>query len=89
MTLTDDPELRHTESGIAPAMFRVSGRREQEGRRRGPPPAAGIAVRSFSTTSRPALRTAADNRGKLIDTRPIRAEHYAARPGRISVEGVK
>jgi single-strand DNA-binding protein len=28
--LTDDPELRHTESGIAPAMFRVSGRREQE-----------------------------------------------------------
>jgi single-strand DNA-binding protein len=30
--LTDDPELRHTESGIARAMFRVavSGRREQE-----------------------------------------------------------
>jgi single-strand DNA-binding protein len=30
--LTDDPELRHTESGIAWAMFRVavSGRREQE-----------------------------------------------------------
>src|SRR5918994_4992034 len=31
-TLTDDPELRHTEGGIARAMFRVaiSGRREQE-----------------------------------------------------------
>jgi single-strand DNA-binding protein len=30
--LTDDPEVRHTESGIARAMFRVavSGRREQE-----------------------------------------------------------
>jgi single-strand DNA-binding protein len=30
--LTDNPELRHTESGIARAMFRVavSGRREQE-----------------------------------------------------------
>ena len=30
--LTDDPELRHTESGIARAMFRVAvrGRREQE-----------------------------------------------------------
>src|SRR5829696_9179119 len=30
--LTDDPELRHTESGIAQAIFRVavSGRREQE-----------------------------------------------------------
>ena len=30
--LTDDPELRYTEAGIAPAMFRVavSGRREQE-----------------------------------------------------------
>jgi single-strand DNA-binding protein len=30
--LTDDPEIRHTESGIARAMFRVavSGRREQE-----------------------------------------------------------
>jgi single-strand DNA-binding protein len=30
--LTDDPELRHTESGIARAMFRVavSGKREQE-----------------------------------------------------------
>jgi single-strand DNA-binding protein len=30
--LTDGPELRHTESGIARAMFRVavSGRREQE-----------------------------------------------------------
>jgi hypothetical protein len=30
--LTDDPELRHTEAGIAGAMFRVavSGRREQE-----------------------------------------------------------
>jgi single-strand DNA-binding protein len=30
--LTDDPELRHTEGGIAPAMFRVavSGRRDQE-----------------------------------------------------------
>jgi hypothetical protein len=30
--LTDDPELRHTEGGIARAMFRVavSGRREQE-----------------------------------------------------------
>jgi single-strand DNA-binding protein len=30
--LTDHPELRHTESGIARAMFRVavSGRREQE-----------------------------------------------------------
>ncbi len=30
--LTDQPELRHTESGIARAMFRVavSGRREQE-----------------------------------------------------------
>jgi single-strand DNA-binding protein len=30
--LTDDPELRHTESGIAWAMFRVavSGRREHE-----------------------------------------------------------
>jgi single-strand DNA-binding protein len=30
--LTDDPELRHTDSGIARAMFRVavSGRREQE-----------------------------------------------------------
>jgi single-strand DNA-binding protein len=30
--LTDDPELRHTESGIARAMFRVavSGRRDQE-----------------------------------------------------------
>jgi single-strand DNA-binding protein len=30
--LTDDPELRHTESGIARAVFRVavSGRREQE-----------------------------------------------------------
>jgi single-strand DNA-binding protein len=30
--LTDEPELRHTESGIARAMFRVavSGRREQE-----------------------------------------------------------
>jgi Single-strand binding protein family len=30
--LTDDPELRHTEGGIAQAMFRVavSGRREQE-----------------------------------------------------------
>jgi single-strand DNA-binding protein len=29
---TDDPELRHTEAGIARAMFRVavSGRREQE-----------------------------------------------------------
>jgi len=31
-SLTDDPELRHTEGGIARAMFRVavSGRREQE-----------------------------------------------------------
>jgi single-strand DNA-binding protein len=30
--LTDDPELQHTEAGIARAMFRVavSGRREQE-----------------------------------------------------------
>jgi single-stranded DNA-binding protein len=30
--LTDDPELRHTEGGIARVMFRVavSGRREQE-----------------------------------------------------------
>ena len=30
--LTDDPELRHTDSGIARAMFRVtvSGRREQK-----------------------------------------------------------
>jgi single-strand DNA-binding protein len=30
--LTDDPELRHTEGGIARAMFRVAvaGRREQE-----------------------------------------------------------
>jgi single-strand DNA-binding protein len=30
--LTDDPELRHTEGGIARAMFRVavSGKREQE-----------------------------------------------------------
>ena len=30
--LTDDPEVRHTESGMARAMFRVavSGRREQE-----------------------------------------------------------
>jgi single-strand DNA-binding protein len=30
--LTDDPELRHTEGGMARAMFRVavSGRREQE-----------------------------------------------------------
>jgi single-strand DNA-binding protein len=30
--LTDDPEVRHTESGIARAMFRVAvpGRREQE-----------------------------------------------------------
>jgi len=30
--LTDDPEVRHTESGIARAVFRmaVSGRREQE-----------------------------------------------------------
>jgi single-strand DNA-binding protein len=30
--LTDDPEVRHTESGIARALFRVavSGRREQE-----------------------------------------------------------
>ena len=30
--LTDDPELRHTEGGIARAVFRVavSGRREQE-----------------------------------------------------------
>jgi hypothetical protein len=30
--LTDDPELRHTEAGIARAVFRVavSGRREQE-----------------------------------------------------------
>jgi single-stranded DNA-binding protein len=30
--LTDDPELRHSESGIARALFRVavSGRREQE-----------------------------------------------------------
>jgi single-strand DNA-binding protein len=30
--LTDDPELRHTESGIARAIFRVavSGRRDQE-----------------------------------------------------------
>ena len=30
--LTEDPELRHTEAGIARAMFRVavSGRREQE-----------------------------------------------------------
>jgi single-strand DNA-binding protein len=30
--LTDDPELRHTEAGIARAMFRVavSGRRDQE-----------------------------------------------------------
>jgi single-strand DNA-binding protein len=30
--LTDDPELRHTEAGIARALFRVavSGRREQE-----------------------------------------------------------
>jgi single-strand DNA-binding protein len=30
--LTDDPELRHTEDGIARAMFRVavSGRRDQE-----------------------------------------------------------
>jgi single-strand DNA-binding protein len=30
--LTDDPKLRHTESGIARAMFRVavSGRRDQE-----------------------------------------------------------
>jgi single-strand DNA-binding protein len=30
--LTEDPELRHTDSGIARAMFRVavSGRREQE-----------------------------------------------------------
>ena len=30
--LTDDPELRHTESGVARAIFRVavSGRREQE-----------------------------------------------------------
>jgi single-strand DNA-binding protein len=30
--LTDDPELRHTEAGIARAIFRVavSGRREQE-----------------------------------------------------------
>jgi single-strand DNA-binding protein len=30
--LTDDPELRHTEGGIARAMFRVavSGRRDQE-----------------------------------------------------------
>ena len=32
--LTDQPELRHTESGIARAMFRVavSGRRDQEHR---------------------------------------------------------
>jgi single-stranded DNA-binding protein len=32
--LTDDPELRHTEAGIARAMFRVvvSGRRKQEAR---------------------------------------------------------
>jgi single-strand DNA-binding protein len=31
-SLTEDPELRHTDSGIARAMFRVavSGRREQE-----------------------------------------------------------
>ena len=28
--LTDDPEVRSTDSGIARAMFRVSGRREQE-----------------------------------------------------------
>jgi single-strand DNA-binding protein len=30
--LSDDPELRHTQGGIAPAVFRVavSGRREQE-----------------------------------------------------------
>jgi single-stranded DNA-binding protein len=30
--LTDNPELRHTEAGMARAMFRVavSGRREQE-----------------------------------------------------------
>jgi single-strand DNA-binding protein len=30
--LTDDPEVRHTEAGVARAMFRVavSGRREQE-----------------------------------------------------------
>jgi single-stranded DNA-binding protein len=35
--LTDDPELRHTETGIARAMFRVavSGRKEQ-GRRSSP-----------------------------------------------------
>jgi len=27
--LTDDPELRHTEAGIARAMFRVGGRLQQ------------------------------------------------------------
>ncbi len=35
------------------------------------------------------LRAAADNRGKPIDTCSFQAEHYAARRGRISVEGVK
>jgi hypothetical protein len=44
-------------------------------------------VRSFSTTSRPS--SAANNRGKLIDRHTFRAQHYAARRGRISVEGVK
>jgi Single-strand binding protein family len=49
--LTDDPEVRYTESGIARAMFRVavSGRREQ----------GEVVGRSFSTNSRPALRAAA------------------------------
>jgi single-stranded DNA-binding protein len=39
--LTDDPELRHTEAGIARARFQVavSGRQEQEARRAHPPTA--------------------------------------------------
>jgi hypothetical protein len=48
-----------------------------------------LLVRAFSTNSRPALWAAADNRGKLIDRHSFRAQHYAARRGHISVEGLK
>jgi hypothetical protein len=48
-----------------------------------------ILAQVVTTSSLPQGRPAANNRGKLIDRHSSRAQHYAARRGRISVEGVK
>jgi hypothetical protein len=72
--------LRTRAAGPKPACFALLRVRQ----RFGP-----ILAQVVTTSSLPQGRPAANNRGKLIDRHSSRAQHYAARRGRISVEGVK